>query len=439
MTSSSIPDLLIPRYCICQILHQVLEQGHPLDQIYEDALAPYRVDTQNRHFIRHMVMVGLRNIGRIDAILSRLSTTPFLKIAPAEVRTLLRLGAIQILYSQVTEFAAVDTTVDLAVATGFARQKGMVNAVLRNLIRQKEEFTEILESDSYALPEWIYKSWADSYGTDAVRDIIKVTQTQAPFDMSLKPNQKVDFDDQAVILPSGTVRLENAQNITALEGFQEGIWWAQDVAASIPVLLLERAMESLDGKTIIDLCAAPGGKTAQMAARGANVVAVDRSASRLRTLKDNAQRLDLKSKIEIVCEDALKWQSKSAFDAILLDAPCSATGTLRRNPDVLWLKDQSDLKKLQDLQKSLLDHAFNQLSSGGILVYCTCSLQPEEGEAQIDTFLKTHPNAQRAVMDLSDWDLQHAITKSGDVRLLPCYYGDQGGMDGFFISIIRKN
>ncbi|MGE3713911.1 MAG: RsmB/NOP family class I SAM-dependent RNA methyltransferase, partial [Alphaproteobacteria bacterium] len=232
------------------------------------------------------------------------------------------------------------------------------------------------------------------------------------------------------LLPTGTVRLEERAGVTTLEGFNEGAWWVQDAAASIPAQLLGKVRDEV----VVDLCAAPGGKTAQLAAKGANVTAIDITESRMKTLKENLKRLRLKA--ECITADALKWVPQEAPDCILLDAPCSATGTMRRHPDVAWNRTQDDVLRMAHTQYRLLNHALDILKPGGRLVYAVCSLQPEEGEGQITRLMENRKDV--ALMPIPPYYANYA-TSHGGIRTLPCHMEDSGGMDGFYTVQLIKN
>ena len=241
---------------------------------------------------------------------------------------------------------------------------------------------------------------------------------------------------EATILPTGSLRRASGGNVTHLQGFDEGAWWVQDASAALPVKLLG----NIAGKKVVDLCAAPGGKTAQLAAGGASVIAVDRAAKRLSKLKQNMERLNLTASVETVVGDGAEWQPKEQVDAVLLDAPCSATGTIRRHPDVMHLKAPIDMERLCVIQTRIFDNAAKMLKVNGILIYCTCSLQKDESEYQVQEFLKNHSEFERAPIELKEVGEVDAINESGEMRVLPYHLAPHGGMDGFFISrLIKKS
>lgn len=257
-----------------------------------------------------------------------------------------------------------------------------------------------------------------------------------PIDISLKPGEDAaDWATQlnASVLPTGSLRRPSDGAVTELPGFDDGKWWIQDAAAAMPVTLAG----DIAGKSVIDLCAAPGGKTVQLAAAGGKVTAVDRSAQRMQRVADNLKRTQLEA--DMVVADAGTWQPETLADLVLLDAPCSATGTIRRHPDLPHLKSPDGIAGMQPLQAALLTNAANMVALGGMLIYCVCSLQRPEGEDQIDAFLKTHSGFERQPITASELpDLATAITCDGDARILPCFWHSLGGLDGFFIARLKR-
>ena len=282
------------------------------------------------------------------------------------------------------------------------------------------------------------KLWIEDYGLRVAAEIARANLIEAPLDISIK--NEADRNHwgsafQASEIGCGTLRRPSGGRVSELEGFQDGQWWVQDASAALPA----RLFGDLKGRRVIDLCAAPGGKTMQLAAQGAHVVALDRSASRLSRLKDNLERMDLKDHVEVIVADAASWKPQNQADFILLDAPCSATGTVRRHPDVLPLKSERDIERLVQVQRSILENAFDMLAPGGVLIYCTCSLQKAEGEHQIQHFLSTHNNASKiAISPQEIGRMEEPVTEDGDLRILPYHCAAHGGMDGFFVSRITK-
>jgi 16S rRNA (cytosine967-C5)-methyltransferase len=309
--------------------------------------------------------------------------------------------------------------------------------VLRRIAREGKRDLANLDTLTLDTPQWLLTRWAQHYGTDKTRAIAAANLHEPALDLTVKSEpEKWAERLGGRVMPNGTVRLIAHGVVTALPGFAEGEWWVQDAAASLPMRLLG----DVKGKSVADLCAAPGGKTAQLAHAGAQVTAVDRSAPRLKRLSENFARLGLQA--DIVTADATTWKG-GPFDAILLDAPCMATGTIRRHPDIPWLKGETDLVKLAALQRRLLDHAVTLLKPGGTLVYCTCSLEPEEGENQIAELLSRNTDVQRRPIEPSEVADSAFMTGAGDMRTLPCHWPDPdsrfAGLDGFYAARLVRH
>jgi 16S rRNA (cytosine967-C5)-methyltransferase len=375
------------------------------------------IEARDKAAAHRLAASVLRHAGTIDAVLE-----PFLRREPpVAVRHVLRMGAAAMLFLGAPAHAAVGTAVDLARSKKLAPFAGLINAVLRKVATGGPELLAELDMPRLDTPPWAWASW----GADA-RVIATAHQMEAPLDISVKAGVALAGE----MLPTGSVRFPAGTAVMELPGFSEGAFWVQDAAAALPALILA----ARPGERVLDLCAAPGGKTAQLAAAGARVTAVERDASRLATLKGNLQRLRLEA--ELVQADATVWRPERKFDAILLDAPCSATGTIRRHPDLLHLRSQRDVLACTVLQDKLLDAAVEMLAPGGRLVYAVCSLQPEEGALRVDAAcgrlgLKRVPISLPA--------LPEAVTAAGDVRTHPGLWAERGGMDGFFVSVLSKD
>jgi 16S rRNA (cytosine967-C5)-methyltransferase len=372
-------------------------------------------------------MTVLRRLGPIDRALDGRLTRP----PPPVVHDLLRLGVAQLHYMNVPAFAAVSATLDLAQADKTARPfKGLINAVLRRL----SEAGPAPDSAEDAIPSWLLARWRAAYGKGA--DAVALLLASEPAtDLSLKdPDSAATLAPtlDAQVLPGPSLRVGLRGEISTWPGFTDGSWWVQDAAAAIPARLLKVK----PGQTALDLCAAPGGKTLQLAAAGAAVTALDRSPVRLKRVEENLARMGLTA--EVVAADAMDWTDDRTFDAVLLDAPCSATGTFRRHPETLWLARPGDLAPLVLAQQRLLEAAARRTKIGGRLVYCVCSLEPEEGEAQIASFLAARPDFQIEPAARGEAGAPAAsLTPEGTLRILPTYL--EGGLDGFFAArLIRK-
>jgi 16S rRNA (cytosine967-C5)-methyltransferase len=392
----------------------------------EEALARpafLALERSERAFARALTMLTLRRLGQIDAALEgRLQKPP-----PALVRAILRLGAAQLFFMDAPDFAAVNTSVELAAGSAETRPfKGLVNAVLRALARAPRA----ADDPALLAPDWLMARWRAAYGPQGADRIAAAIPDEPLTDLSLR-----DLADgpalaealQAAPLAGGGLRAGLKGDIAEWPGFAEGRWWVQDAAAAIPARLLHvRA-----GQTVLDLCAAPGGKTLQLAAAGGLVTAVDRSAARQVRTAENLQRAGLTA--ELVAADATAWPDRRLFDAVLLDAPCSATGTFRRHPDVLWAARPGDIAKLAQVQARLLDGAAQRTGPGGRLLYCVCSLEPEEGEGQVAQFLRRHPDFRLDPVAPGEGGAPGAsLTPDGCLRILPFHM--ERGCDGFFAA-----
>lgn len=384
---------------------------------------------EDRGFARALAMAVLRRMGSIDRALdSRLNRAP-----PLPVRELLRIGLAQMLYLDTPDFAAVSTTVKLAERDNATRPyKALINAVLRGLGRDPAAEP----GPDADVPPWLFARWSQSFGQDQAEDVALNARNEPPTDLSLKPGEDSAALAEALegeVLPGGSVRTRRGGDVAGWPGFEGGGWWVQDAAAAIPARLLDANA----GETVLDLCAAPGGKTLQLAATGATVTALDRSEPRLRRLRANLERTNLKA--EVVVADGEAWTDERQFDAVLVDAPCTATGTLRRNPEALYALGPAEIGKLADVQHRLIDAAAARVKPGGRMVYCVCSLEREEGETQILAFLKRNPAftlkpADPAAIGAPD----EALGKEGWLRILPSQWTERGGLDGFFAARLER-
>jgi 16S rRNA (cytosine967-C5)-methyltransferase len=390
---------------------------------------------RDRALARRLTATVLRRLGTLRHLVGGYLEKGFPADAP-RAETILLLGAAQILWLEVPDHAAVDLSVRLAQADRRAgRYAGLVNAVLRRVAQHgaAASFDDI----SRDTPEWLLKRWTGIYGSDTARAIAAANGHEPALDLTVKQDTESWAERlRGRVMPTGTVRTLAHGAISLLPGFSEGAWWVQDAAAALPV----RLFGDLRGKNVADLCAAPGGKTAQLAFAGANVTAVDRSPVRINRLRENLARLSLDA--ETVVADALEWDG-GPFDAVLVDAPCSSTGTIRRHPDVPWLKSEADVSVLTSLQQRLLDRAVGLLKPGATLVYCVCSLEPEEGENQTTALLARDPRVTRKPITPQDvFDRAEFVTPAGDLRTLPLHLVDPdprwGGLDGFYATRLTR-
>jgi len=416
------------------LLEQVLRHKYPLDDVLAGHSGFATLETRDRGFARLLVTTVLRRIGQIDALIDHALDRP-LPVKAKAVLDLLRLGVCQLFFTDTPAHAAVSTTVDLARTRGHGPHKAMVNAVLRRLSREGAALVEHQDAARLNTPDWLWQSWVLAYGEKTARDIASAHLREAPLDITVKDDAAIWAGKlDAEILPTGSLRRAAGGLIPELPGFKDGQWWVQDAAAALPVKLLG----DIRGKRVVDLCAAPGGKAAQMASLGADVTAIDRSEKRLVRLRQNMDRLGLSA--DAITADAVTWRPKKPAHAVLLDAPCSATGTIRRHPDVPRLKKPEDVSKLALVQERLLTAALDMVEPGGVVVYCACSLQPEEGPDRIEAALKADPRFQRAPIHKDEiGGAAELLTASGDLRTLPCHLPEKGGMDGFFAARLKRS
>ncbi len=427
----------------------VLRDRTPLNDCFAEgvkgagrAAALVALDQRDRAFARQIAATTLRRLGQIDAILGHCLKRP-LPTAAAFIVDVLRTGVAQLLFLQTPAHAAVDSSVRLADKQPGAF-KGLVNGVLRRITREADALTAAYHEPILNTPDWLRKSWRSAYGDDVTNAIARAHLADPPLDLSVKDAKAAPRWAErleANVLPTGTLRRKMGGRIEDMPGFAEGAWWVQDVAATLPARILMTGLQAAGkGRAhVLDLCAAPGGKTAQLAAAGFDVTAVDISQTRLARVRANLDRLGLAA--SLVTADAAAFQPGQTFDGILVDAPCSTTGTLRRRPDVAHLKHPGDLAGLTKLQHRLLNAASGLLAPGGLLVYAVCSLQPEEGESQIERLLHDRDGGLRRdpVTPGEIGGLAECLSATGDLRTLPCHLSDEGGMDGFYAARLVKS
>ncbi|MCP1847598.1 MULTISPECIES: RsmB/NOP family class I SAM-dependent RNA methyltransferase [unclassified Bradyrhizobium] len=439
---AEVPGLAARRIA-ADILDGVLHKHRTLDDQLDGAGAHPGLKSladRDRALMRRLVSTILRKLGTLGHLLSRLLDRGIPTDAPRAQSALL-IGAAQILWMDVPDHAAVDLSVRLVQSDRrAAKYAGLVNAVLRRCAREGQGLIDEISMQTLDLPPWMLARWNAHYGEATARDMALALGHEPSLDLTVKSDAaQWAARLHGETLPTGTVRTLLQGSVTMLPGFAEGQWWVQDAAAALPV----RLFGDIKDKAVADLCAAPGGKTAQLALAGAHVTAVDRSPARVARLRDNLTRLALQA--ETVVADAAEWPAKAAsFDGILVDAPCSSTGTIRRHPDVAWLRQEGDIAALSALQKRLLQKAANLLKPGGTLVYCTCSLEPEEGEHAIAALLASESGLRRAPVETSEVaGLDDIIAADGDLRTLPSHLPNAdprlGGLDGFYAARLVKS
>lgn len=430
------------RRIAADILDGVLHKRRTLDEQLEGPAAHPGLKTladRDRALMRRLVGTILRRRGTLDHVLSRLLERGIPNDAP-RVQSALLIGAAQIFWMDVPDHAAVDLSVRLVQADRrAAKYAGLINAVLRRCTRDGASL--IAEAgDMRDIPDWLMTRWTENYGDAAASAIAQAIAHEPYLDLSVKadpPYWATRLHGEA--LATGTVRTLLQGSVPMLPGFSEGQWWVQDAAAALPA----RLFGDLKGRRIADLCAAPGGKTTQLVQGGADVTALDRSPARVARLRENLARLQLSA--TTICADATEWDGAGGqFDGVLVDAPCASTGTIRRHPDVAWLKQESDIHALTTLQAKLLQKAAALLRPGGTLVYCTCSLEPEEGERAIAQLLDSDGGLHRVPIEAAEvGGLSEIVTAEGDLRTLPCHLPNAdprlAGLDGFYAARVMKS
>jgi 16S rRNA (cytosine967-C5)-methyltransferase len=432
------------RRIAADIVDGVLHKHRTLDDLLDGAAAHPGLKAladRDRALMRRLVATILRRLGTLGHVLSRLLDRGIPTDAPRAQSALL-IGAAQILWMDVPDHAAVDLSVRLVQSDRrAAKYAGLVNAVLRRCAREGAGLVEELKSQTLDIPAWLLARWSAHYGEATAKAMALALAHEPALDITVKTGPEhwaTRLHGEA--LPTGSVRTLLQGSVTMLPGFAEGQWWVQDAAAALPA----RLFGDVAGKRIADLCAAPGGKTAQLAYAGARVTALDRSPARMARLSDNLARLGLEA--EAVSADANEWPggNDGGFDGILVDAPCSSTGTMRRHPDVAWLRQEADIAALTSLQKRLLQKAVSLLKPGGTLVYCTCSLEPEEGEAVVAALLANESGVRRIPIEAGEVaGLTEILNADGDLRTLPCHLphvdARLAGLDGFYAARLVKS
>jgi 16S rRNA (cytosine967-C5)-methyltransferase len=428
------------RRAAAEILRDIVVKGHTLDESFSPRMVPSRLaglEIRDIALTRSIVTVALRRLGTIRKALASLMQSA-LPRQIAHFEWTLIVAAAQILFLDVPDHASVDLAVRAArLDPKLVPYAKLCNAVLRNLARAKDEILRTSDPLGDDTPAWLAERWSKAYGEGGARAIAAANRLEPTLDITLL-REASDFAERldAVTLPTGSLRLRTHEPVTALSGYDEGAWIVQDAAAALPARLLHARSRM----RIADFCAAPGGKAAQLAATGATVTAIDRSAERLKLLSANFERLHLHA--EIMVADVTTLET-SPFDAVLLDAPCLATGTIRRHPDIAWTKKESDLAQLTALQSRMLDRALALTRPGGMIVYCTCSLEPEEGEQQIAALLRRNPEVRRVPIEPSEvGGLTELIDTNGDLRTLPSHLPGPdprlAGIDGFFAARLGR-
>jgi 16S rRNA (cytosine967-C5)-methyltransferase len=414
-----------------RILGEVLRKHRPLDEAVEVILGKALLEPRDAGFARAIATETLRRFGQLQALLHAFVTKMPPPHRAGPTFEILLASVCELLFLNVAPHAAIDAANELAARDSKAVHfKPLINAVLRRMSRDGAEVLSTQDAERLNTPDWLWARWRETYGEERVRRIAAAHLTQAPLDLHPKPD--------AVSIPrgepiGGIVRIKDAGRVEDLPGFVQGDWWVQDFAASLPVRLLG----GVRGKTVIDLCAAPGGKCAQIAAAGADVIAVERDPVRMQRLQQNLDRLRLKA--ELVGSDVRDFTPGEPAQLVLLDAPCSATGTIRRHPDLPWIKSAADVNTCADAAGELLEAAAQMVAKNGVLVFAVCSLEPEEGPEQVRAFLDRHPEFQRRRILTDELFGMSELIQDGDLRSLPYHRCGSGGMDGFYAARLQRS
>ncbi|MBU6235517.1 MAG: methyltransferase domain-containing protein [Alphaproteobacteria bacterium] len=436
--SSKLNQGVDTRVAATHVLAAVFDKHQTIDEALDKVGAKYRLSDADRRLVHAISGFVFRNLGFID---QTLLTVMNRKRAPSPklLHQLLRVGVAQLMYMDVAEHAAVHATVSACGSLHLSRQKGLVNAVLRSVQRQRQQLLAKPSLPLDTLPEWLRNRWISTYGESVARDLATAMKKEAPIDVCVKDaNALLQWGQQlgGECIGIQSVRMpSDAAHIVSWHGFEDGAWWIQDIAATLPINMLGE----VSGKSVLDMCAAPGGKSMQLAAKGAKVTALDVSAARMQRVLENIARCKLEHEVKTVVADATTWCADSEFDIVVLDAPCSSTGTLRRHPELPWNHDKNQLEKTCASQRLLLKRASNLLRSQGYLLYCTCSLEVEEGENQIEAFLAENSNFKEiAEIPLPVQPYLKRGLKGIGWRAYPTLLASRGGMDGFFIALLQK-
>jgi len=427
---------LAPRRAALALLDRVLGEGEMLSAAVADPAGPLAaIAPPDRARAQRLALTVLRHLERADRLLA-----PHLRKAPPlPVANAMRLALVEVMEEGAASHGAVNAAVELVrQGNRTGHLTGLVNAVLRKAVAEPADHWHRMPPQR--LPGWLRKRLVALYARPAVEAMERLFAAPAPLDLTLRPGAPITPEAlDATPLPTGSLRRASVGQVSDLPGYADGHWWVQDAAAALPARILGGILARSPGSTVLDLCAAPGGKTLQLAAMGAQVTALDISSPRLARLRENLARTGLGAAVTVIAADALAWEPPARFDAILLDAPCSATGTIRRHPDLPFVKSEADLPPLLALQAALLDRATGWLKPGGRLVYCTCSLLPEEGEAQVTAALSRHKGLRTLpqALDLpgvaAEWR-----SAEGGLRIRPDHWEALGGIDGFYIAVLQR-
>ena len=413
-----------------KILTDVLEKSFSFEDAFQKSInnTKYKIRSEDKAFVYMLTSSVLRFLTQIDFTLDKLLKKSIKKL-PDNPKMSLRIGLAQLFILKTPKHAAVSTSVDITKS----KWKGLVNAILRQIIREENNYKKVFE-DAPKLPNWLLKRWKKNWPNDYLKIIECIQEINPHIDVAVKRDiKKWKNKLGADLLPNNILRLNHGGLINEKEGYDQGEWWIQDYSSQIAI----KSFSIKKNEEILDLCAAPGGKTAQMLALGAKVLSIDQNKKRIAKFKENMNRL--KFKTEIIETDILKFETKKRWNKILLDVPCSSTGIIRKNPDILYSKEEGVINNLISIQKELLQKSWSLLNTGGQLLYCNCSLETEEGELQIKKFLENNPDAKinKISSDGLD-DINKSLKKEGWLRILPNDSKKVKNIDGFFIACLKK-
>ena len=418
-----------------ELLNKILVSNEPFEKIILSSKKFLSLDGKDKSFTRLIITTVLRKFCQIDFIMNQ-----FIKkgsIKKNNLKNIIRIGIAELIFIKSARYAAINEAVETTKINYSNRLSKFTNAVLRNIDRDKEKLSSMI-TDEMNYPSWLIEDWKETWGTKQTKEIINYFQKEPYLDISVAGDPKeMEKVVKGKIIYNKTLRIDEIINPSKLPFYQTENsnyhWWVQDVAASIPAQLLINS----DKIKIVDLCAAPGGKTIQLLKANKKVISVDISNERIKILKQNLRRLNLKE--NIVVDDGRKWRPKEKIDAVLLDAPCSATGTIRKHPDIVKNRSKVNLDKYISLQIDLIKQSLTWLDKGGILIYAVCSLQKKEGEEQIKSILQTEDSVEILPIKPSEvLAFSQAVNKEGWLRIFPNFLSPFGGNDGFFICRLQK-
>ena len=410
------------------------EQGYQRDIAYvrPGDEVELNFDIRDKAFVKNLIMVSIRNRGTIEFILNKYLARPLPK-NKIIIKAILIMGIAQIIYLRTENYAAVNSSVNFFTGP-LKKWRSLANAILRKITLKEGEDKKIYEK-KINIPSWLYENWIKQHGDKKTEKIIKSIMIEPYIDLKIKKDFDLWKDKiKGLNIFNNTIRVNKIGDLINLAGYSEGAWWVQNIASQLPVMLFK----NIKNKEVIDLCAAPGGKTAQLLNQGAKVKAIEVSKKKITLLFNNIKRLNLSDNLNIINKDIRNWEPINKTNYLLIDVPCSATGTVRKNPDVIWNKKQEDIIRLSIIQKELLEKAINMVEKDGIIIYCNCSMQKEEGEGVIDYILK----GKKVTLDPISYkeipNYPKNIINNGLIRTFPYMFEEKGGMDGFFVARLIK-